>query len=145
MKKEAIKIVKAQLNDALDRNDSKAVREACIVLQAMEGYVITNADAEEIKNEEVVSNDLKAKVEQYGSNVYLETDDDGISVALKGKGYEIKNYQPEKQLFGNELKQLKELIKSGGSDEEAKALLAGYSDKDINYYIDLAKKSYKSL
>lgn len=35
MQKEAIKIVKAQLTNALDKNDSKAVREACIVLQAM--------------------------------------------------------------------------------------------------------------
>lgn len=33
---EAIKIVKAKLNEALDKNDAKAVREACIVLQAME-------------------------------------------------------------------------------------------------------------
>lgn len=32
---EAIKIVKAKLNEALNKNDSKAVREACIVLQAM--------------------------------------------------------------------------------------------------------------
>lgn len=35
MKREAQKIVEAQLNAALDRNDSEAVREACIVLQAM--------------------------------------------------------------------------------------------------------------
>lgn len=33
---EAIKIVKAKLNEALDKNDSKAVREACIVLKAMD-------------------------------------------------------------------------------------------------------------
>ena len=142
---EAIKIVKAKLNEALDKNDAKAVREACIVLQAMEGYVITNTDAETIKNEEAVSYDPKAKVEQDGGNVYLETDDKGIPVALRGKGYEVKNYQPEKQLFGDELNKLKEIIKSGGSDEDAKALLVGYSDKDINYYIDMVKNSKGSL
>lgn len=36
MKREAQKIVEAQLNDALDRNDSKAIREACIVLKALD-------------------------------------------------------------------------------------------------------------
>lgn len=144
MKKEAIKIVEAKLKEALDRNDSKAVREACIVLQAMRGYVITDANAEEIK-EEVTSFDPNAKVEQDGGSVYLETEDDGIAVSLKGKGYEIKDYQPEKQLFGDELNKLKEIIKSGGSDEEAKALLVGYSDKDINYYIDMVKNSKGSL
>ena len=136
---EAIKIVKAKLNDALNRNDGKAVREACIVLKAMEGYVITDANAEDIK--EVVSNDPNAKVEQKGLNVYLETDDTNIPVMLKGEGYTVKNYQPEKQLLGDEFKQLKELIKSGGSDEKIKALLKDYSDKDINYYIDLVKQS----
>lgn len=35
MKREAQKIVEAKLNEALNKNDSKAVREACIVLQAM--------------------------------------------------------------------------------------------------------------
>lgn len=35
MKREAQKIVEAQLNDALNRNDSKTIREACIVLKAL--------------------------------------------------------------------------------------------------------------
>lgn len=60
MKKEAIKIVKAQLNNALDRNDSKAVREACIVLQAM-------GNEEEWKRPvpiEQISGDLWLKVKE---------------------------------------------------------------------------------
>ena len=36
MMQEALKIVKAKLNEALDKNDSKAIREACIVLKAYE-------------------------------------------------------------------------------------------------------------
>lgn len=36
MMQEALKIVKARLNEALDKNDSKAIREACIVLKAYE-------------------------------------------------------------------------------------------------------------
>lgn len=142
---EAIKIVKAKLNEALDKNDAKAVREACIVLKAMEGYVISNADAETIKNEEAVSYDPKAKVEQDGGNVYLETDDDGIAVALRSKGYEVKNYQPEKHMSGDLWKQLKDVVRTDDSGEKAKELLIGYSDKDINFYIDLAKESNKSL
>lgn len=37
---EAIRVVKAKLNEALDKNDAKAVREACIVLKAMERKAI---------------------------------------------------------------------------------------------------------
>ena len=37
MKREAQKIVEAKLNEALNKNDSKAVREACIVLKALYG------------------------------------------------------------------------------------------------------------
>lgn len=142
---EAIKIVKAKLNEALDKNDARAVREACIVLKAMEGYVITNADAETIKNEEAVSYDPKAKVEQDGGNVYLETDDDNIAVALRGKGYEVKNYQPEKHISGDLWEQIKDAVRIDDSGEKAKELLAGYSDKDINCYIDLAKGYNKGL
>ena len=43
---EAIKVVKAKLNEALDKNDAQAVREACIVLKAMEEEIAPNdADA----------------------------------------------------------------------------------------------------
>lgn len=57
---EAIKIVKAKLNEALDKNDSKAVREACIVLQAM-------GDDEEWKRPipiEQISGELWLKVKE---------------------------------------------------------------------------------
>lgn len=43
---EAIKIVKAKLNEALDKNDAKVVREACIVLKAMEEGEIAPNDAD---------------------------------------------------------------------------------------------------
>lgn len=43
---EAIKIVKAKLNKALDRNDAKAVREACLELKAMEEGEIAPNDAD---------------------------------------------------------------------------------------------------
>ena len=48
MIKEAQKIVEANLKAALDKNDAKAVREACIVLKAM--------DMIEVKKEEEVEN-----------------------------------------------------------------------------------------
>lgn len=43
---EAIKIVKAKLNEALNKNDAQAVREACLVLKAMEEESIHPADAD---------------------------------------------------------------------------------------------------
>ena len=43
---EAIRIVKAKLNEALDKNDAKAVRETCIVLKAMEEGEIAPNDAD---------------------------------------------------------------------------------------------------
>lgn len=63
---EAIKIVKAKLNEALNKNDSKAVREACIVLQAMERKAIDmgQVDVEqEAKINDALRNEPPAIVE----------------------------------------------------------------------------------
>ena len=68
---EAIKIVKAKLNEALNRNDGKAVREACLVLKAMEED-------------------------------------------------EWQRPVPVNQLDGSQWMKVKELVKSGKSDEEIK-------------------------
>ena len=66
MKREAQKIVEAQLNDALNRNDSKAVREACIVLKALSGpahlaecEVIVTTGLEEGKTEPEITTELQ--------------------------------------------------------------------------------------
>lgn len=49
MIREARKIVEAKLNEALDKNDSKSIREACIVLKAMDTvYVDYSAEEYEI-------------------------------------------------------------------------------------------------
>lgn len=63
---EAIKIVKAKLNEALDKNDSKAVREACIVLQAMERKAIDMGQVDvgqEAKINDALRNEPPAIVE----------------------------------------------------------------------------------
>lgn len=83
MKREAQKIVEAQLNAALDRNDSEAVREACIVLQAVNnqfelpGYKIKEIKdiVEKYLNEEGGEEKAKAEIKSIVPG-YLSKDED---------------------------------------------------------------------
>lgn len=79
MKKEAIKIVKAKLNEALNKNDSVAVREACIVLKAMEDMPFEQIKGDQwMKIKDIVKNNIKQNED--GSQGY---DDEKIKVEVK--------------------------------------------------------------
>lgn len=83
MKREAQKIVETNLIKALDRNDAQAVREACIVLQAMKRQAIDmgNVDVEQdAKINQALQQDPPAIIER------VETPDYFMNIKDLGDG-----------------------------------------------------------
>lgn len=89
MIREARKIVEAKLNEALNKNDAKAVREACIVLKAI--TITDEAEYEVIVEQGLDNNETEGTIVQKLIDQYGLSKEEAFDIYWKAKNdYENK-------------------------------------------------------